>query len=328
MTRAEIETRLRQKPTLWEVFAIGFGILLSIGFVYLRKSQGFDTIQGIDFGIFINSVDGDTTGFYYPNWIIPLFALIRLLHFPALMYVIWNSLNIMGIFFAGRVFGGKIAIALLSYQMLFSLYFGQIVGVIVVGLAFYWWMLHRKQPLIAGLGAVFALVKPQMSIPVLLVMAFMSTASWRERIISSLASFAALGLSMLIWQGWIPDFIQRMQSEPPMTAGSIALWEYVGAWCLLLWLPVLFVPMPPLRRLILVTATTSIATPYYIHNGLLSLFVMPIGYLGLLGNLGYAMAFIGWWGVKLTALAPLAVYVWLLGQSFREWRNAKSHITT
>lgn len=313
-----MERRIKRKPTLGEVFGVMFGVLLSIGLVVIRQQQGFDTIQGIDFGTFMNSVEGNYADFYYPNWSIALFWLIRLLYFPALMYVVWNTLNLLGIAFAARVFDGKSLVALLSYQMLFSLYFGQIVGVLVAGLAWYWWFMRRDQPLIAGIGAVLALIKPQVSVPILITMGLLANEKWRSRIISSVPSVVALVLSLLVWGNWIADLLARSEANPPMTAGSIALWQYIGAWCFLLWIPAIVVPMSPIRRLVIITATTAIATPYYIHNGLLSLFVLPVGWLGLLGNLGYLMATMGWAAVKLTAIVPIVAYGWVLWISLRE----------
>ena len=70
-----------------------------------------------------------------------------------------------GIWFAVRVFGGKSPLALLSYQMLFVCFYGQIAGVIVAGLALLWWSLERKRWLLAGIGAALALIKWQMGLP-------------------------------------------------------------------------------------------------------------------------------------------------------------------
>jgi hypothetical protein len=318
-----VERRLKARLKPAELGAIVFGILLSVGFVYIRATQDFHPTDGIDIGTFLNSVSGEYKDFYYPNWTIILFIPLTWLP-PAIAYILWNTLNILGVWFACRVFGGKTAIALLSYQMLFSLYFGQIVGVIVAGIAFYWWMLQRERPLVAGWGAVLALIKPQMGIPMLLAMGLLGTDKWRDRIISAVIPFAVLGLSLLIWRGWIPDLLARMESNPPQMSGSIDLWQWIGAWTLILWLPVVFLPMPPVKRLIAVAATMSIATPYFIHNGLLALFMLPIGYIGLLGNIGYLMAFHGWWGVKLIAIAPLVAYVWVIGQAVRDLVHSRN----
>jgi hypothetical protein len=315
-----IERRLKARPTPAELGAVVFGILLSIGFVYIRATQGLHPTNGIDFGTFLNSAAGEYKDFYYPNWTITLFIPLTWLP-PALAYVIWNTVNILGLWFACRVFGGNTPIALLSYQLLFSLWFGQIVGVIVAGMAFYWWMLQRERPLLAGWGAVLALIKPQMGIPMLLAMGLLGTGKWRDRVVSAVIPFVVLGLSLLIWQGWIPDLLARMESNPPQTAGSIDLWQWIGAAALILWLPVIFLPIPPVRRLIAVAATMSIATPYFIHNGLLALFMLPIGTIGLLGNIGYLMGWFGWLAVKWIAIAPLVAYVWVIGQAAYNYFN-------
>jgi hypothetical protein len=185
-------------------------------------------------------------------------------------------------------------------------------------------MLRRDRPLLAGWGAVLALIKPQMGIPMLLAMGILGSEKWRDRILSAVVPFAVLALSLLIWQGWPQDLLARMDTNPPQTAGSVALWQWIGPFALFLWLPVLFLPMPPMRRLIGIAAAMCLATPYFIHNGMLALFMLPIGYIALLGNVGYLMRPFGWVAVKWTAIAPLVAYGWVVGQAIRDFSKRQT----
>jgi hypothetical protein len=55
-------------------------------------------------------------------------------------------------------------------------------------------------------------------------------------------------------------------------------------------------------------ATIGLTLPYFQQSDLLFLLVMPIGWVGLLGNLGYFMNRYGWLALQSLAVLPLAVY--------------------
>src|SRR5262245_9395024 len=102
-TPQQIMYRLKARPGAWEVAPVLFGIFLSIGFVYVRQTQCWHPTDGIDFGTFLNSVSGQYRDFYYPNWTIILFIPLTWLP-PAVAYVLWNTLNLLGLWFACRIF--------------------------------------------------------------------------------------------------------------------------------------------------------------------------------------------------------------------------------
>jgi hypothetical protein len=58
--------------------------------------------------------------------------------------------------------------------------------------------------------------------------------------------------------------------------------------------------------------------PYYQHTGLLGLFVLPAGYLGLLGNLGYLMLPFRWDGREFVIVVPLLAYGWVIWKSWHD----------
>jgi len=302
-----IESRLTRRVSYIEAFALLFGICLSIGLATFNVSN--PAIGGSDFFIYLNAANGEFEGFYYAYWSLPIFDLLNRLPSPQIAYALWNTLNILCCFLAARILGGKASVVLLSYQMFFILYYGQISGVIVLGIAWYSWMLARSRPLLAGWGAVLAFIKPQMGFPMILAAALVADIRWRDRVVSSIPSFAVLLLSLLAYDGWIIELVERIRTQPPIVVGSIPLWDYIGAWSLLLWLPVLLLPLKPTQRLIAVAAVSSLAVPYFQHTGLITLFVLPVGYLGLLGNLGYLMIPLRWDGLETLLIVPLLAYL-------------------
>lgn len=320
---SEEQPSIFRRPTLFEAFAILFGIAFMIGLNYLNANVS-PNIFAPDFGIYLRSVQGDYTGFYYAYWSLPLYMPFVALNDIHLSLVIWTTLNVLGIFFAARVLGGKAAIALLSYQMLAVIYHGQIVGIIIGGWALYIYLLQRNKPLLAGVGAVLALTKPQLGVPLILAAALVADVSWKDRIVSSLLPWAALLLSLLAYGNWPLEVWERVQAEPPIALGSITLWDYIGAWSLLLWLPAILLPMKPKQRLIAIAAASSLAVPYYQQTGLLALYALPTGYLGLLGNLGYLNLFVGWDGLEALMIVPILAYGWVVGRS--GWRLVSSRM--
>jgi hypothetical protein len=60
----------------------------------------------------------------------------------------------------------------------------------------------------------------------------------------------------------------------------------------------------------------GLALPYFQQTDMLFLLVMPIGWIGLLGNLGYFMSLYGWIALQLLAVFPLTVYILSLMPGF------------
>lgn len=289
---------------------LGFGMLdaTGIGIAY-------------DWEIFYNTTERDYTyGFYYGPWILPLFHLLALLPFT-LSYVAWNALNLVMLWFALRIFGGRVPIALLCYQSVYCLFYGQIVGLVAGALALMWWCLLKKRFVLAGLLFALASAKPQIGFIVGATLILLADISWFSRLKVLFVS----SLPVLASAIWYPNFIADVYygtTTAVNSFGSVSLWQYIGAWALLLWLPTLLVPMPPGKRLVAVLTTTALSLPYFQQTDLLLLFALPVGWVGLLGNLGYLMIFFGWGALPLLVIVPLVVYGWVFASLFR--RNETS----
>jgi hypothetical protein len=160
-----------------------------------------------------------------------------------------------------------------------------------------------------------------LGLPLILAIALTADTAWKNRVFSTFATFIVLALSLLAYGMWLPGLLDRLQHAPPNAVASITLWQYSGALAALLWLGVFVPHLDRQQRLTLVAATSALALPYYQHTGLLTLFMFPVGYLGLLGNIAYAQIFMDWAGVRLSVVVPLLAYGWLLWQAYHNWHK-------
>jgi hypothetical protein len=317
----DIEDRLRRKPGLIEAFALMLPIVLTLGFVYLNAQRGMPFAP--DFDIYMNATRGDFVGFYYAYWSLPIFQGLALLPGAHTAYIVWCIVNVLGVWFAARVFNGSASLALLSYQTLFVCFYGQITGVTVGALALLWWSLVRGRWLLAGIGMALALIKWQMGIPICLTLLLIANVSWRDRL-RVLVVVVVIGvLSLIAYPIWIIDVIQRALTEPPIEFGDIALWQFIGVFSLLLWLPPILLPLPPGRRLVAICAASALALPYYQQSGLLTLFVLPVGWYALLGNVPFVYFWFRNTQLEWVAIVPLIAYVWTILPSLRAWITAR-----
>lgn len=318
-----IRARLTRPPARGEFIALVIVAVLAVGFGVLEATG---TPIAHDYELFYNTAERDYTyGFYYGPWILPLFSLLALLPL-SVSFIVWNLLNIVMLWGALRVFGGNIPVALLSYQSFYCLFYGQIVGLIAGALALLWWSLQARRVWLAGLMFALAAAKPQLGLPIGVTLILLADISWFNRIKVVFVSSLPVLASVI----WYPDFITDVYYGAIYelsSLGSISLWRYVGAWSLLVWLPVLFVPLTPGRRLVAVLAATALSLPYFQQTDLLVLYALPVGWVGLLGNLGYLMAFIGWGALPLMVIVPLVTYGWVFVSHVRGQTQSRTPIT-
>lgn len=311
-----IEARLLRKPTLIETFAVAFPIVLALLFAYLNSSAAMPFASDFDF--YMRALDG-TSPFYYTYWSLPIFQSLALLPGLHTAYILWCVLNVIGIWFAARVFGGRIAPVLLSYQTLIICFYGQITGITIAGLALLWWSLHRRRWALAGVGAALALIKWQMGIPLCVALVLLADTSWLDRLRTLLVVLTITLISLLLYPGWIVTVLWDVITQPPYRFGDISLWYYVGSVSLILWLPPLLLPMSRGRRYAALCATTALAMPYFQQTGLLALFVLPLGWFGLLGNLAYLYIWFPDAQLGFMIVVPILAYLWTVLPSLRTW---------
>lgn len=312
-----IEARLLRKPSLIEAFAVAFPIALALAFAYLNASAAMPFAP--DFDVYMLTTRGSFAEFYYAYWSLPIFQFLALLPGDHTAYLVWCVVNVLGVWFASRVFAGRAPLALLSYQMLFSCFYGQITGLIIAGLALLWWSLHRRRWLLAGVGAALALIKWQMGIPLCVALVLLAHVSWYDRLRTLWVVLVILLFSLVAYPNWVVIVLDRLRVQPPIRFGDVSLWGYFGIFSLVLWLPTLLLPMSSGRRYAAICTTGALAVPYFQQTGLLALFVLPLGWFPLLGNLPYLFFWVRNTQLEFVSLVPLLAYLWIHFAPLRAW---------
>ena len=292
------------KPSLHE-FAALVAVLTFTVMIPLLGSQ-YAEIYPIDYRVYMDAATGQGD-FFYPYWTLFILYPFTLLPFW-LGFVVWNAVNIGCVYAACKLWGGNAVIALLSYPMLFMLFYGQITGLLVLCLVLYDRWIADK-PYAAGIVAAIALAKPQLAVPVLLYSALQPHVSWHKRLVSVLPTLVLFALSLLAYGDWLTAWFIRLPTAA--TEGSITMWAILGEWALLLWLPLGFI-VPEKRRLFVI-CTTALSLPYFQLTGLLLLLAgLPLSLFSVLAFIGYGMLTLGWFGASLMLLLPLSVYIWIV----------------
>ena len=301
----EIVRRLRARISPWELFALALALGMLGVFVWTHWSlRTYPT----DFYVYLRAAEGEFLGYYYAYWILPLFSLLALLP-PFVAYAIWGTVSILCVFIASRVFGGRTTLTLISFQMLYVAFVGQIIGVITVGLALLWWGLNRRRWNLAGLGLAIACTKMHVGIIVGSILLLIADISWRERLRILIVPAIVLALSLVVYPMWPLDVLANMRATPVNDWGSITLWRWIGPYALFLVIPPLVLPLTKPQRLVALTATMALALPYFQQTDLLMLFILPIGWAYIiLGNLGYLYFAMYWEGVQSLVVVPLLIY--------------------
>lgn len=300
-----VDKRLAARLTKWELFALAFSASL-VGFFIWAHAQL--QITPFDYSVYIDTADNIFTHYYYSTWILPIFWILAKLPF-AVGFALWNLANILSVFFAARVFGGRAVPALLSFQMFYSLFLGSIIGILVGGLALCWWGLTHKRWNIAGLGLILAITKFQIGLAFGLFLLLTAKISWRDRLKVMLVPVVVVLLSLVIDPSWPMDLINRLEVVPAYDWGSVSLFRWVGISALLLWLPPLLLKLRRTERFVALAATTPMAVPYFQQVDLLTLFVLPVGWLPvLLGNLGFFFFIYQFDALERLFILPMLIY--------------------
>jgi hypothetical protein len=153
----------------------------------------------------------------------------------------------------------------------------------------------------------------------------MANIPWQNRLKVLVVPFMMLLLSLLIYPLWPIESIRIILTNPPVSLGNISLWQWLGSFALILWLPPLWLPLTAQQRLTALAATATIALPYFQQTDLLALFVLPLGWLPLAGNLGfYLYAEYEWEGFAVLAIIPLFIYLRIISPLLFSWLRQRT----
>jgi hypothetical protein len=316
---ATIDRRLRARITPLELAATAFVVGMLGVFVYIQSKGSYPPY---DYNNYIRAVHGDTSFYYYGYWFLPVFSFLSRLPGSS-GYLLWGLANVAAMFFACRVFGGRVAFALATYQMIYIVFYGQITGVVVGGAALCWWGITHRRLNLAGLGLLIAGTKFQTGLTLSLFLWLFNDLTWRERARILLLPLIVVAVSLVVYPGWPLTTLYTLQTNPPNNDGSMTLWRFIGPLSLILWLPPILLPMSRSSRIIALTATSALALPYFQQADLISLFALPVGWTPLLGNLGYLGPVFGLLALQMLFIIPLLVYLAYMIQALRGRLAAK-----
>jgi hypothetical protein len=300
-----INQRILRKFSIFELSLILFVLLLAIYFL-LTKSGLF-----WDYKVYLATAGGDFENYFYGYWLLPLFKILSFLPFEV-NYSIWILLSVIGVVFAVRVFNGNLPLALISYQMSFSLFWGQISGIICGFLGLFWWSLHQKKWWLAGFALLIVAAKPHTGGMFAFLLWIFAEIKWKDKLRVLIIPIVGVIISLVVYPGWIMDVIAR--SGNAYAWGNISLYQWIGPWALLLFLPALIVPMQKQHRFLLLAVTGILTIPYFLQTDLITLFLFPVGWIPVM--LGYLPAimpfFLGYEGQHTGFLVPFFIYISIL----------------
>lgn len=318
----ELDRRLWKRLSFLELFAVTLDLAVVCAFAWIHP----DTLH-YDLSNYLKVAQGDFSFFYYAYWLAPLFvALGKLPTMP--VYLLWSAASVGAVWFAARVFGGKAGLVLLSYQMFYLLYQGQLTGIVIGALGLLWWGMAHKRWYAAGIGLIVAATKFQTGMTFGLILLLMAPIARTDRMRILVIPIIATIISFLVYPGWVGATLSLLQTNPPNMAGSISLWRWLGPGALLLWIPPLMIPLDWRKRLVALVATATFAVPYFQQVDLLVLFVLPVGWLPALGNLGYLMTIFDYAALQMLVFIPLLLYGFILVPAVEEWYVLRRNLKT
>lgn len=296
------------------IFAAGSFYLLSVD-----MGQYFNC----DFLALSNALQGDTSQFFYPYWFLWLLYPFTSMPEP-LGITIWSLMNLAGVYYGTKTFGGKWWLAIFSFQMAYTLWVGNVVGFVLGGAAFLFSSLEMKKPVLGGLGLLLCTIKPQLGVPIAVGIIVLSNLNWIARLKTLIIPGFGTILSLFIYPGWPNQLLETLQNTPPNDAASISLWPIFGPIVLMLWIPVFLPGMSKRDRLILIACAQAVTLPYYQQTDLLAIFLFPLGFAPILGNLGFLSLHFGWTGVEFLSLIPLSIILFLVSRNLHSRKRTRT----
>jgi len=263
----------------------------------------------------------------HPYWTRWLFALLRLPPEPV-AFVALSTVCTALFYVATHVFKGQPWKLFVSFAFAWTLFYGQIDGLVVGGIALAWWALQRERPILIGAGLALASIKPQMSLPLALMMWWWSPSRLKTLLIPALMG----GASLLQWGWWLPEWLWILLNTEDIIylSRNISLWPILGPWVLLTWLPVARIRLTRHRKMIAVAANTALTMPYFPLPSAVLLLSMPIPWwFWALSQLPWLGSVIGYWVYYPMKMLPPLLLLWALWPALRPfWNKALSRWAT
>jgi hypothetical protein len=256
---------------------------------------------------------------YWARWIFYLLALPP----EPVAFVILSVASTAGLYFAIRAFGGRDWMVFTSFAYAWTLFYGQIDGLVVGGLGLACWALRRERPIVLGGALMLALIKPQMSLPLAVALWWWSPSRFEALIIPAIVFV----FTLIQWGWWVPDWLSELFYTQDLVGLSrnISLWPIIGPSVMFIWPLIMWLRMGRDRKILAIAAATALTMPYFPLPSAVLLLAMPLPWwvwagaqLPLLGPI------VGYWVYSLAILLPGALILWSIWPLLRAFAHARS----
>lgn len=302
------------------------GIVCIFGMVFGPISS--QTVGASDWrDAFRNGARGDYSRVVTPYW--SLFLSLLPAQFPEpLGYLIWISAGLFLVLVTAQRFQSPLLAVLLSYQMNWIVFYGQIDPFIIFGVGLGYDAIVNKKPYLLGVALALVTIKPQVGL--LLAAYFFFSSSSKPK--TTLTFLLIVLLSLLVWPKWperfifeqMLSFMDRPYNSWANTSLEIPYW--LGAIISLL---ALISPMTLEQKIPLLLATNLFISPYSTIYSQLSLLSVGLPYLfSIFGFIPWVVAIIagpfGTW--QWAFVFPLSVIIYSYYAAY--WKDVETKIKT
>jgi hypothetical protein len=237
-------------------------------------------------------------------------------------YITFMTLSAAMVAWGAYWFGGKPIPLLLSAHVFWVFWWGQIEGWAVLGLVLAWVAAHRRSWRLMTLALALAAFKPQVSLlPVAVLWWWSGPGKWKSAGVMA----AVTAFTVVVWGPWPWWYWQGLGGFVGDGHANI-LRASIGpvAWPLVLF--ALLAPLNRTQRLLALTATVQLASPYLPYYSTLILLCFNVPWWAyLFGVLGYLTPLVGtsiaWNGIT---FLPITILLWLYAPwARRGWEKIK-----
>lgn len=283
--------------SLWAIYAvIGPGDEFFVGYRALVLNPN-DLIPTFGHPIMFN-----------PPWLSPILA--PFITMPGRAgYILFIGLTVGILFYSTRVFEGNPIIMLISAQLFWILWWGQIDGLVIFGIALGWFAYQKHSWRLFALALLLGALKPQIgAIPLLAMWWWLGKDRWKPLAVLVIAVI----VTSIIYGPWLQWVIEGVIT---ITKSSQYFpWNSsIGLIGLPLFIPALLLNLTRSQRLIALTATAILVSPYMPYYSTLILLVFNLPWWVIIfAIIGYFPNVVGtaiaWNGI---AFLPACILVWL-----------------
>jgi hypothetical protein len=290
-------------------WAITIANAILIWMIYVSCAPGLDFMGG--YRDLVLGADLASPDFlvFAPPWLSTILTPFVMLP-ERVGFSLFLAFSVAIIVFSTHALKGHPIPLLLSAQLSWILWWGQIDGLAILGLALAWIAYQKKSWVLMSVAFLLVLLKPQVSlIPFMFLWWWLGKERWKTATLSAIL----LLLSVIIWGPWpLWSITKVIRFAGQSTYGP---WNTsLGVMAFPLFIPAIFLPLKDRsKRLLAISATALLVSPYMPYYSTLVLFCFPLPWgLYSFAFLGYFPSLLGtevaWKGIT---FLPILTLLWI-----------------